>query len=129
MLGVRLVAFGSRHTTPGMDETSRFRAKSVSACTRSPTERGSFHASHFVMGGCCLLFNGRELIRARTGDGIKRAKAADVHMGRPSKLTKHQQREALARLACGDETLVEIARSYAVSHMTISRLRERHAAS
>ena len=36
----------------------------------------------------------RELIRARTGDGIKRAKAAGVHMGRPSKLSKHQQREA-----------------------------------
>jgi DNA invertase Pin-like site-specific DNA recombinase len=71
----------------------------------------------------------RELIRARTGDGIKRAKAVGVHMGRPSKLTKHQQREVLARLARGDETLVEIARSYAVSHMTISRLRERHAAS
>jgi DNA invertase Pin-like site-specific DNA recombinase len=28
----------------------------------------------------------RELIRARTGDGIRRAKAAGVHMGRPSKL-------------------------------------------
>jgi DNA-directed RNA polymerase specialized sigma subunit len=35
----------------------------------------------------------------------------------------------LARLARGDQTLVEIARSYAVSHMTISRLKERHAAS
>ena len=61
----------------------------------------------------------RELIRARTGDGIKRAKAAGVHMGRPS------AREALARLARGDETLVEIARTYNVSHITISRLRER----
>jgi DNA invertase Pin-like site-specific DNA recombinase len=58
----------------------------------------------------------RELIRARTGDGIKRAKAAGVHMGRPSKLDKHQQREALARLARGDETLVEIARSCRQSH-------------
>jgi DNA invertase Pin-like site-specific DNA recombinase len=58
----------------------------------------------------------RELIRARTGDGIKRAKAAGIHMGRPSKLTKHQQREVLARLARGDETLVEIARTYNVSH-------------
>jgi DNA invertase Pin-like site-specific DNA recombinase len=48
----------------------------------------------------------RELIRARTGDGIRRAKAAGVHMGRPSKLTKHQQREVLARLARGEETLV-----------------------
>jgi hypothetical protein len=35
----------------------------------------------------------------------------------------------LARLARGDETLVEIARSYAVSHITISRLKERHAPS
>jgi hypothetical protein len=28
----------------------RFRAKNVSTCTRSPTARGSAHASHFVMG-------------------------------------------------------------------------------
>jgi DNA invertase Pin-like site-specific DNA recombinase len=71
----------------------------------------------------------RELIRARTGDGIRRAKAAGVHMGRPPKLTKHQQREVLARLACGEETLVEIARTYNVSHMTISRLKTRLAVS
>jgi DNA invertase Pin-like site-specific DNA recombinase len=71
----------------------------------------------------------RELIRARTGDGIRRAKAAGVHMGRPPKLTKHQQREVLARLACGEETLVKIARTYNVSHMTISRLKTRLAAS
>jgi hypothetical protein len=37
------------------------------------------------------------------------------------KLTAHQQAEARARLAQG-ETLVAIARSYNVSHMTISRL-------
>ena len=34
---------------------------------------------------------------------------------------KRQQAEALARLAQG-QTLVEVARSYNVSHMTISRL-------
>jgi hypothetical protein len=50
-------------------------------------------------------------------------------MGRPPKLTKHQQREVLARLACGEQTLVEIARTYYVSHMTISRLKTRLAAS
>src|SRR5262249_51023213 len=33
-----------------------FRAKNFSTCTRSPTARGSSHASHYVMGGCCLLF-------------------------------------------------------------------------
>jgi DNA invertase Pin-like site-specific DNA recombinase len=69
----------------------------------------------------------RELIRARTGDGIRRAKAAGVHMGRPSKLTKHQQCEVLARLDRG-ETLTEIARSYAVSHMTISRVKAQYSA-
>jgi DNA invertase Pin-like site-specific DNA recombinase len=67
------------------------------------------------------------VIRARTGDGIRRAKAAGVHMGRPPKLTNHQQREVLARLDRG-ETLIEIARSYAVSHMTISRIKAQHAA-
>ena len=34
----------------------RFRAKNVSTCTRSPTARGSSHASPYVMGRCCLLF-------------------------------------------------------------------------
>lgn len=70
----------------------------------------------------------RELIRARTADGIKRAKAAGIHMGRPPKLTKHQQREVLARLAAGTETEAQIGRSYNVSQMTISRLKAKHAA-
>jgi len=41
-----------------------------------------------------------------------------------TKLTVHQQHEALARRAAG-EALVDIARSYAVSHSTISRLHSR----
>jgi hypothetical protein len=32
----------------------------------------------------------------------------------------------MARLARGEETLVEIARTYNVSHMTISRLKTQH---
>jgi DNA invertase Pin-like site-specific DNA recombinase len=63
----------------------------------------------------------RELIRARTSEGRKRAKAAGVHMGRPSKLTPHQRAEAIKRRQNG-ETLIEIARSYNVSHPTILRL-------
>ena len=63
----------------------------------------------------------RELIRARTGDGIRRAKAAGVHMGRPPKLSRHQQREAIERRDAGD-TLTDIARTYGVSHTTIMRL-------
>jgi DNA invertase Pin-like site-specific DNA recombinase len=63
----------------------------------------------------------RELIRARTGEGRARAKAAGVHMGRPSKLSPHQQREALARRDAG-EAQSDIARTYGVSHTTIGRL-------
>jgi DNA invertase Pin-like site-specific DNA recombinase len=64
----------------------------------------------------------RELIKARTSEGRARAKARGVHMGRPLKLTPHQRAEAVARRNAG-ETLVDIARSYNVSHPTISRLR------
>jgi DNA invertase Pin-like site-specific DNA recombinase len=63
----------------------------------------------------------RHLIRARTGEGRARAKAAGVHMGRPPKLTPHQRREAKARRNAG-ETLSDIGRTYGVSHTTIGRL-------
>jgi DNA invertase Pin-like site-specific DNA recombinase len=72
-----------------------------------------------VLGG--LAEFERELIRARTGEGRARAKARGVHMGRPPKLTPHQQREAIERRAAG-ESLTDIARSYAVAHTTIARL-------
>jgi Helix-turn-helix domain of resolvase len=42
-------------------------------------------------------------------------------MGRPPKLTPHQQKEAIKRRDQG-ETLAEIGRSYNVSPATISRL-------
>jgi DNA invertase Pin-like site-specific DNA recombinase len=63
----------------------------------------------------------RHLILARTDEGRKRAKARGVAFGPKFKLTPHQRQEALARREAG-ETLTEIARSYKVSHMTISRL-------
>jgi DNA invertase Pin-like site-specific DNA recombinase len=72
-----------------------------------------------VLGG--LAEFERELIRARTDDGRKRAMARGVRFGRKPKLTPHQIREAVGRREAG-EALVEIARSYAVSHSTISRL-------
>jgi DNA invertase Pin-like site-specific DNA recombinase len=73
-----------------------------------------------VLGG--LAEFERELIRARTGDGRERAKARGVKLGRKPKLTRHQMQEALARREAG-ESLTAIARSYDVSHSTISRLR------
>ena len=55
----------------------------------------------------------RHLIKARTDDGRKRAKARGVRFGRPRKLDQHQRQEALQRLANG-ETLVDVARTYGV---------------
>jgi hypothetical protein len=43
-------------------------------------------------------------------------------MGRPSKLTAHQKREAIKRRDHGEERLAEIGRSYNVSGWTIARL-------
>jgi DNA invertase Pin-like site-specific DNA recombinase len=63
----------------------------------------------------------RELIRVRTGEGRERAKARGVPLGRKPKLTPHQRVEALKRRDAG-EPLVEIARTFGVSHSTISRL-------
>ena len=72
-----------------------------------------------VLGG--LAEFERELIRARTGEGRRRAVANGVKMGRKPKLTPHQVKEALRRREAG-EPMREIARSYNVSHSTISRL-------
>ena len=72
-----------------------------------------------VLGG--LAEFERELIRARTGDGRKRAKERGVRFGRPRKLTPHQRQEALARLEAG-ETQADVARTYNVDATTIGRL-------
>ena len=72
-----------------------------------------------VLGG--LAEFERELIRTRTGEGRARAKAEGRKMGRPHKLTPHQQQEARCRHDEG-ESLSAIARSYNVHHATISRL-------
>src|SRR3954462_9015975 len=53
-----------------------------------------------VLGG--LAEFERELIRARTGEGRKRAQARGVRFGRPPKLTPHQRLEAIQRLAAGE---------------------------
>lgn len=73
-----------------------------------------------VLGG--LAEFERELIRIRTGEGRERAKLRGVKLGRKFKLTAHQRAEALRRRDGGEESLVEIGRSYNVSHSTISRL-------
>jgi DNA invertase Pin-like site-specific DNA recombinase len=64
----------------------------------------------------------RDLIRERTGDGRKRAMAKGIKFGRKPKLSEYQRLEAIKRRAAGDETLAEIAKSYAVDISMISRL-------
>jgi DNA invertase Pin-like site-specific DNA recombinase len=56
----------------------------------------------------------RHRILARTEEGRKRARARGIRFGRKPKL-------ALARRAAG-EALIDLGRSYNVSHSTISRL-------
>jgi DNA invertase Pin-like site-specific DNA recombinase len=72
-----------------------------------------------VLGG--LAEFERHLILSRTSEGRRRAKANGVKFGRKPKLTKHQIMEIMGRLETG-ETCRSIAKSYNVSHMTISRL-------
>jgi DNA invertase Pin-like site-specific DNA recombinase len=73
-----------------------------------------------VLGG--LAEFERDLIRARTSEGRERAKARGVKLGRKPKLTEHQKREAIRRRDREGEPVREIARTYNVSHSTISRL-------
>ena len=63
------------------------------------------------------------MIRARIGEGRERAKAKGVKMGRKSKLTYHQKREAIKRRDRGEETLAEIGRSYNIQHVMLMQLR------
>ena len=72
-----------------------------------------------VLGG--LAEFERELIRARTGEGRKRAKVRGVRFGRPRKMTPHQRQEAIQRLSAG-ETQADVARTYGVDAATICRL-------
>jgi DNA invertase Pin-like site-specific DNA recombinase len=71
-----------------------------------------------VLGG--LAEYERHLILSRTAEGRTRAQASGVRFGRKPSLTPYQRAEALRRRAAG-ETLTEIAKSMAVSHMTIAR--------
>ena len=66
----------------------------------------------------------RSLIKARTDVGIRRAREAGIRFGRPPKLTKHQQQQALKLIDDG-EPQSAIARLLNVDQSTISRLAAR----
>jgi DNA invertase Pin-like site-specific DNA recombinase len=74
-----------------------------------------------VMGGMAEVE--REMILTRTAEGKARKKArGELREGRPPKLNAAQRQEALARPNDG-ETLVDVARTFNVSHSTIQRLK------
>lgn len=70
-----------------------------------------------VLGG--LAEFERSLILERTTAGRQLARQRGTKFGRPSKLSDYQRQEALARIARGEESQADIARSYGVSPATI----------
>ena len=103
-----------------LDTISRARAKFRSLAD-AWADTSTMHGELMITILAGLATFERHLIRARTDEGRKRAQARGVRFGRPLKLTRYQIEEALARRQAG-EALVEIGRSYNVSHSTISRL-------
>ena len=69
----------------------------------------------------------RALIVQQTNEVRARAMADGTRFGRKPKLSKHQAREVLKRVAAG-EPMRQIALSYNVDHSTITRLKARYAA-
>ncbi len=63
----------------------------------------------------------REMILARTAEGREVARKNGIKIGRKPSLDAFQAAEAKARREAG-ESLTAIARTYGVSHSTISRL-------
>jgi|SRR5215472_3972244 len=102
------------------DEPDDYAARpSNPACHSRRSRPSADQALLTVLGG--LAEFERELIRARTDEGRKRAQARGVRFGRKPKLSAFQIAEAMQRREAG-EPLTDIGRSYGVSHSTISRL-------
>jgi DNA invertase Pin-like site-specific DNA recombinase len=64
----------------------------------------------------------RQRIVKHANDGRRAARARGATFGRKPKLNEHQRREAIQRLAAG-ESARAVARTCAVHHATVSRLR------
>ena len=69
----------------------------------------------------------RDLIIERTNSGVARARAEGKRFGRPPAVAEAKHAEILAALRRGD-TLTSIARQFDITRQTITRLRDRYAA-
>ena len=65
---------------------------------RNASRSAGAHGRLMLMVPARLAEFERDLIRARTGEGRKRAQERGFRFGRPRKLTAHQRQEALGRL-------------------------------
>ena len=81
-----------------------------------------------LMVGSILDFE-RTAFRARTLDGLQKARAAGRVTGPDPKLTADQQAEVLELVASGMQSASSAARQFGVHPSTISRLIKRHALS
>ena len=115
---VALASLGQESGPPNtqLNETQRY-------ATRANTQRYSSLRHTSVRWPTCSGWPNRASAQASAALHIKRGSPTSPATRSTfwTKLTVHQHHEALARRAAG-ETLVDIARSYAVSHSTISRL-------
>ena len=69
-----------------------------------------------------------DLIRLRTREGMKIAKAKGKLRGKPPKLSDRQQRELLRMHATGDYSISDLGELFSVSRPTVYRTLERHRA-
>jgi len=76
----------------------------------------------FIAFLCAMAEDERQRIVKRANDGRKAAKARGTRFGRRPKLNEHQRKEAIRRLGAG-ESARAVARTFAVHHATVSRLR------
>ena len=67
----------------------------------------------------------RSMVRERTRAGLAAARDRDVKLGRPSKLSLHQQQKVIRAVRDGSKTAADAARLFGLHRSNITRLLER----
>ena len=67
----------------------------------------------------------RSMVRERTRAGLAAARERGVRLGRPAKLSPHQQQEVLKAVRDGSKTAADAARLFGLHRSNITRLLER----
>jgi DNA invertase Pin-like site-specific DNA recombinase len=67
----------------------------------------------------------RSMVRERTGAGLAAARDRGARLGRPAKLSAHQQQEVIKAVRDGSKTAADAARLFGLHRSNITRLLER----